>query len=493
MKESNSRKKPERDLDILAEMVKIERLGKSGIAGISQLIDYLSDDREYLAGSAMKTLHGCLPMATLPERWRDDTPYEKSRTGVKIPDWLTEACDGWGGQEDFAHLCLQKLSLLKHEQEQDRFLEKLSTFMGARNRVMTCMIDAGKQAVARKFAKTIFRLQQMQFPRQLTLAVTMNCQLKCSYCISGCASPSNFQETSSQEIERLFDWMQQKGIKRIGLTGGEPTLFSKFEPLLEQIRAREFELYLATNGLASEKLTAAIIRAKPLCVTMHLTPEVLGSKRMDTYIRNAREYTDAGIYAIVRCNFLKTIDDPWAYLNVAKETGISEIRTAIPMPRATGGNQFVDSRRLVQYGNVLDRLVAGGQQTGVAVRLAKPFPVCFLARATARQFLANGSLAVACPVHQSGYANNIVVQSDLRYSACLGLDQLSDRPIVASKSLTRAAGTHRKMIQKRMHQPIMDICSACPLWKGGRCVGGCLSYRTSAVAEKSLPADRGEA
>jgi len=492
MNESIVRPKPERDLQILAELVKIERLGHTGMTGISQLIDYLSDDSEHLAVAAMKTLHGCLPMAALPVRWQDDESYEKIGSVENIPDWLTDACDGWGSDEDFAHFCLQKLATLTVERDRERYLEKLATFMGARHRILAGMVDTGQRTLARKFASSIFRLQQIQFPRQVTLAVTMNCQLKCSYCISGCASATRFKETAPREIDKLFDWMQQKGVNRLGLTGGEPTLYSRFERFLEQIGERGFELYLATNGLASEKITAAIIRQKPLCVTMHLTPEVLGSKKMDTYMGNARDFAAAGVYVIMRCNFLNTTDKPWIYLKAAKEAGISEIRTAIPMPRATGGNLFVDSRRLIQYGSLLDRLTDGGRQTRISITLAKPFPICFLARETANHFLSNGSLAVTCPVHFSGYTNNIIVHSDLRYSACLGLDQLSRRPIIDYNGLAHAAGTHRKRVKEHMHIPIMKICSKCPLWTGGRCMGGCLSYRTPGDAPRFLPTDRGE-
>jgi Radical SAM superfamily len=477
MNESNTQTAPERDLHILAEMVKIERLGQTGMTAVPQLIDYLSDDSDHLAATAMKTLHGCLPMAALPVRWPDNEPYKKTRSIENIPDWLTDACDGWGHDGDFAHLCLQKLATLGDEHQQKRYLEKLATFMGARHRILTGMLDTGQQVLARKFAKSIFRLQQIQFPKQVTLAVTMNCQLKCSYCISGCASSTSFEETSPREIHALFDWMQQKGVNRLGLTGGEPTLYSRFESFLEQTRVRGFELYLATNGLASEKMTAAIVREKPLCVTMHLTPDVLGTKKMDTYMGNARDLIAAGVYVIMRCNFLNATDDPWVYLKTAKEAGISEIRTAIPMPKATGGNLFVDSRRLIQYGGLLDRLVDGGRQSRISITLAKPFPICFLAAKTAKHFLSNGSLAVTCPVHFSGYTNNIIVHSDLRYTACLGLDQLSPRPIVEFNSLAHAAGAHRKRVKERMHIPIMKRCSQCPLWMGGRCMGGCLSYR----------------
>ena len=491
MNESTLVHGPERDLDMLAEMVAIERYRNAGITGISPLIGYLSEAREHLAVTAVNALHGILPMAALPERWRDMTPYCRCDSETAIPEWLMDACDGWGAEKDFAQLCVEQLEGLKQTPERQRFLEKLSTFMGARQRVIAYMLAKGQKTTAREFAKASYKLQQRQFPKQVTLALTMNCQLRCQYCISGNTSTTGFEETQPQAIERLFDWMEQRGVGRLGLTGGEPTIYSRFEPLMEQIRERGFELYLATNGLASKVAVAAIIRTNPLCVTMHLTPEVLGSKMLETYIGNARSLISAGVYVIMRCNFLNTTDDPLAYLKTAKKAGISEIRTAIPMPKASGGNRFVDIRKLEQYGPLLDRLASAGRLEGISIRLAKPFPMCFMARETATQFLENGSLAAACPVHFSGYTNNIIVHSDLRYTACLGLDQLSEEPIVAFKELVHAAKAHRKRVQTLVRKPIMSACRACPLWKGGRCIGACLSYRTSTQATSPSPANRG--
>jgi len=470
---------PIKNIDILAEMLVIERLKKSGSSGILPLIGYLSETREDLAAAAGRSLLGLIPMAALPARWRTDQIYRKPTLGSRLPEWLENASNGWGAENDFAHQCVQYMERLGQTKQRQRFIQRLTIFMGARQRIVACMLAAGHKSVAREFSQAAHRLQQMQFPKQVTLALTMNCQLSCPYCISGTTSQSDFRETRPQEVAQLFNWMQNQGIKRLGLTGGEPTLYSNFEHFLDQINDRGFELYLATNGLASKASLNAIKRAKPLCVTMHLTPEVLTSKRRTTYIHNARELKTAGVYVIMRCNFLNQSDRPTRYIETAIQAGISEIRTAIPMPRASGGNFFVNLGALKPYGGLLDQLAAAGKKAGVSIHLAKPFPLCFMARETARQFLENGSLAASCPVHFSNYTNNIIVNTDLRYAACLGLDRLSAKPIVSYKNLARAAAAHRHRIKTLIRQPILAKCNACPLWIGGRCVGGCLSYRES--------------
>ncbi len=468
---------PVKDLDVLGQILAIQRLKQSGSPGILPLIKYLSDEREDLAAAAIRSLLGLIPMAALPLRWRSDQIYRQPVQDSNLPEWLEHASMGWGGRDDFAHQCVKHLESLNQASQRQRYIQRLAVFMGARQRIVACLMAAGHKKAAREYSQAVHRLQRMQFPKQVTLALTMNCQLSCQYCISGTGSQSDFRETQPREIEQLFNWMQAQGIKRLGLTGGEPTLHSNFAGFLGHIKDRGFELYLATNGLGSRATLEAIKRSKPLCVTMHLTPEVLASKRLAAYVHNARELKAAGIYIIMRCNFLNKSDRPTTYLEAAIQAGISEIRTAIPMPKASGGNCFVDFAELKQYGGLLDQLAAAGEKAGVSIRLAKPFPVCFMAKETANQFLENGSLAAACPVHFSNYTNNIIVNADLRFAACLGLDQPSDRPIVAYRRLALAAAAHRHRVKELIRQPIMAKCNACPLWIGGRCVGGCLSYR----------------
>lgn len=481
----------EKQLGLISDMLAIQTLERDGGNGIERLVDYLTDDREPIVAAALKRLHALHPMATLPLRIREDASYRKNPLNNSIPDWLVNSCDGWGTPGDFIRICLHKLDRLNQDSDRDRFLQYLATFMGAQHRILILLKKTGQLQLARKFARIVFRMQQKQFPKQATLALTMNCQLTCGYCISGQTSSSEFGDMSLTQIDRLLEWMQAKGIHRLGLTGGEPTLFKNFELFLRQIKDRKLELYLATNGLSSERVTAAIVRNSPMCVTMHLTSEVLTTNKLNTYIHNAKQFKSAGIYAIMRCNFLDTDDDPKPYLNIAKEVGISEIRTAIPMPRASGGNQFVDRSQLKAYAKILDDLVIGGRQTGISIRLAKPFPVCFMARETARQFLANGSLAVACPIHFSGYTNNVIVHSDLRYTACLGLDELSEEPLIRFNSLAHAAGSYRNRVRELIQEPLMEACQECPLWKGARCLGGCLSYRISEATQNGKPRNGG--
>lgn len=85
----------------------------------------------------------------------------------------------------------------------------------------------------------------------LRLSITDQCNFKCSYCLpngSECRTKKTF--LSLLEIERLVNAFVELGVKKIRLTGGEPTLRRDFDDILKLLNQySEIEaIALTTNG-----------------------------------------------------------------------------------------------------------------------------------------------------------------------------------------------------------------------------------------------------
>ncbi len=118
-----------------------------------------------------------------------------------------------------------------------------------------------------------------------------------------------------------------------------------------------------------------------------------------------------------------------------------------------------------------------GKQRGVATKLAKPFFPCKLSFETAQTFFSNGSMATNCPVHFQDFSNNLTVYPDGSFIPCLGLSMNSQRNILNFNDTFDAARIFKPHLKTLMKVPLLEACHGCPLWKGSRCVGACLSYR----------------
>lgn len=85
----------------------------------------------------------------------------------------------------------------------------------------------------------------------LRLSITEKCNFKCQYCL-----PNGYQKSSSDsflslsEIELILQAFVQLGVKKVRLTGGEPTLRRDFNEILSLVRSfpEIKEIALTTNG-----------------------------------------------------------------------------------------------------------------------------------------------------------------------------------------------------------------------------------------------------
>ncbi|MEZ4599674.1 MAG: radical SAM protein [Syntrophotaleaceae bacterium] len=449
---------------------------------IEELIGALADVREPIAMEAVSLLNQRVPLAAMPKRWVDEGP--PPRTAASIPDWILNSCAGWGETHDFPSRCARAYTQIDNEAARQRFLQRMAMFPGAQRRFAGTLKASGHSAAARSFSRHAVRLRREQFPIQIGLSPTMACQLRCDYCISA-GSPVQHPEPV-ETFFRFLDWAVDAGVKRIGLSGGEPTLYSGFIPLVEGIVRRKMDWFMATNGLIPPKTVETVISGHPLAVTMHLTDEVLADAlRLKTFTTTAKQLVEAGVNAVLRINILQPKMEIARYLDIAAATGMREVRAAVPMPNALRHNTYVPADHFGAFGEALQRFVLAGRQRRLQTILSKPFPLCYMAEEVAATFLANGSMAANCPVHLLGYSNNIVVSPDLTYIPCLGLNRPDPMPITSRRSPRAAARPFMADIRRMSAIPLLPRCTGCPLWQGGRCIGGCLSYRVGTEGEKS--------
>src|SRR5438093_5022745 len=105
------------------------------------------------------------------------------------------------------------------------------------------------------------------FGRQITyvrVSVTDRCNLKCVYCIpDGMEWMERADVLTLEEISRLVGILAAMGVRRVRLTGGEPTVRKNLAGLVRMIRAQGSieELSLSTNALLLAPMAAALKEA----------------------------------------------------------------------------------------------------------------------------------------------------------------------------------------------------------------------------------------
>ncbi len=81
----------------------------------------------------------------------------------------------------------------------------------------------------------------------VSLKLTNECNLKCLHCSSDSGLPLR-NELTLKEIRTLIDELVQIGVKRVALSGGEPTIRKDFWDILGYLDDADIQVSLFTNG-----------------------------------------------------------------------------------------------------------------------------------------------------------------------------------------------------------------------------------------------------
>ncbi|NGX34731.1 MAG: putative mycofactocin radical SAM maturase MftC [Candidatus Anoxychlamydiales bacterium] len=83
------------------------------------------------------------------------------------------------------------------------------------------------------------------FHLPIDIMTTYRCNLRCKKCYA----PKKGYEPSTEEILTTLDKLYHSGIRRVVLTGGEPTVRKDLVRIAEHAKNKGFNVYLSTNGI----------------------------------------------------------------------------------------------------------------------------------------------------------------------------------------------------------------------------------------------------
>jgi cyclic pyranopterin phosphate synthase len=110
--------------------------------------------------------------------------------------------------------------------------------------------------------KNIMSMLQDTFGRKfpyIRLSITDVCNFRCSYCLpQGYKKNSGDKRSfmSSEEISRLMKGLSELGVRKVRLTGGEPTVRKDFFDILKDMKRNSNipKVTMTTNGYQLNKI-----------------------------------------------------------------------------------------------------------------------------------------------------------------------------------------------------------------------------------------------
>ncbi len=172
-----------------------------------------------------------------------------------------------------------------------------------------------------------------QFGRRieyLRISVTDRCNFRCVYCmpLEGLPWLPKSDILSYEEIAEIVRQLAPMGLRRLRITGGEPTIRPQLEKLVAQLRAIEAveDIALSTNGVRLPELAAPLRAAGLDRVNMSAD-----SLRPDRIAAIARRSTKL---------------DPVASASAAEHAGLEPVKINVVVVRGTNDDEVEDFARL---------------------------------------------------------------------------------------------------------------------------------------------------
>lgn len=172
-------------------------------------------------------------------------------------------------------------------------------------------------------------------PLSLTVQLTRRCNLRCKWCSEAELVP----DSSTKDLKFLAD--QMKGVGRIYISGGEPTLRKDFKEIVDYYSKRFPVVALLTNATLINKELARFLKGKIQYAKVGIDgPRLINNYSRGNYdlaIEGIKNLREVGIDVSISAVFLRSIMPYFDLLiQTADVIDISSIKFIEPVRRGRG-------------------------------------------------------------------------------------------------------------------------------------------------------------
>ncbi len=175
------------------------------------------------------------------------------------------------------------------------------------------------------------------FPFNAQIEITKKCPLKCRHCFNNSGTAKR-KEMSTSELFTVIDKLAAMGVKKVMLTGGEPTVRADFIEIIQYASKKFMAVSVATNGyFITPDLIYKISKLKNIVIQVSLD----GTEEHHNFIRGVdnsfskavnaiQEMSNAHMNVVVASTFNNYNMEDMEYLTaLAKKLGAKQITYSI--------------------------------------------------------------------------------------------------------------------------------------------------------------------
>ena len=314
------------------------------------------------------------------------------------------------------------------------------------------------------------------YPRQLTLIMTYECNLNCSFCYSLHQAAQNPGYLSNEMFEIILQWMDGKNFKRISLFGGEPTIHHEFINYIKKLNSLGYQVYFATNVLYGKDVAERLRDTDVLSMTLSIPGDSECSEKRKALIRRNIGKIPSNVKKIFRITFSRENSGTDFLKELIEEFDAEALSMALSFPSPGHDNCFVAESKFSNFTRDIIDLIEFSKKTGTYCALAKPIPLCAFERDDLMSMIYGFDSFSPCTIHQDEFLNLTTITHTGLFYPCIALPECKRINIKNNPDLNEISNYNRSIIESIIKKPVLDQCGDCNLFKPGLCQGFCYAY-----------------
>ncbi|MCK5346105.1 MAG: radical SAM protein [Candidatus Heimdallarchaeota archaeon] len=108
--------------------------------------------------------------------------------------------------------------------------------------------DISKKGIAKLINNPFISEDCLSFPRTVYWECTEKCNYRCVHCYSSSGGKGSFSGMSFDQVKKLIDELDKKGVEFLSIGGGEPLMFSHIYKTIAYARKKGLAIEMTSNG-----------------------------------------------------------------------------------------------------------------------------------------------------------------------------------------------------------------------------------------------------
>lgn len=331
------------------------------------------------------------------------------------------------------------------------------------------------------------KLLKMKHLNQCIVAITRNCNLRCSFCYAKETGYAESESIGYNEITEIVDFCDEAKVKYVVFTGGEPTLHPDIIDIVEYIKDKNYEIIptMTTNGisLANEEFCKKLVEGGLKYIDISLK----GSNSKNCYETVGVDCIDKQMKAInnlsqlsveLTCSMVLTHNNIFTFCDVvekAYENGARQFSFTFVLDNEESKYENAEYLKHNNPFELIDLFVVQIDKLNAITNgewwVEYTFPLCFYTEE--QLYKLKGRLAAPCHIF---FNNSITIDVNKNVIPCTmhigkNMGRFGEDFVNAKEFIERVEeDPYKRIIDDLTAMPSED-CSICEFFE--QCHGGC--------------------